>query len=130
MIQVACAIIENGNKVLVAQRLKGKLLEWKWEFPGGKLKKGESPENCVCREILEELGIEIKVIRALTPTETEENPISIKLFPFICRYVSGTIVLNDHNAMIWATPGSELMRLDWCTADIPVLTEYLKYVGL
>ncbi|AYB30979.1 (deoxy)nucleoside triphosphate pyrophosphohydrolase [Chryseolinea soli] len=126
MVQVACAIIENHGKVLVAQRSKEKQLGLKWEFPGGKLCEGESAEECIYREIREELGIEIEVIRPLTPTVTEQSPISIKLIPFVCKYISGPIVMNDHNAIRWVSPGFALATFDWCPADIPVVTEYLK----
>ena len=65
MIEVACAIIIEKEKVLVTQRSESMPHALKWEFPGGKVKEGETPESCIGREIKEELGLEIRVDRLL-----------------------------------------------------------------
>lgn len=64
-LHVACAIIEQNGRVLAAQRSGTMAMPLKWEFPGGKIKPGETPENCLCREIVEELAIKVAVQHAL-----------------------------------------------------------------
>ncbi len=121
-IHVACAIIELGGKVLCTQRSASMSMPLKWEFPGGKIDAGESPEECLKRELHEELGIEASVGQALTPTTHAYPAFTITLYPFICRIVSGEIVLHEHTAMVWL-PADEMHALDWAEADWPVIEE-------
>ena len=98
-------------------------LPLKWEFPGGKINSGESPEECLKRELAEELGIEV-IIGAPMPISTYHYPtFSVTLYPFICKIVSGNIVLHEHAAMAWLFP-EELHKLDWAEADGPVIENY------
>jgi 8-oxo-dGTP diphosphatase len=100
-------------------------LPLKWEFPGGKINDGESPEECLKRELAEELGIEV-TIGASMPISTYYYPkFSVTLYPFICKIVSGEIVLHEHAAMSWLSP-EELHGLDWAEADGPVIKEYQR----
>jgi len=127
-IHVACAIIEIKGKVLCTQRSEVMSLPLKWEFPGGKIDEGESPEECLKRELIEELGIETFVGHAC-PTTTHHYPsVSVTLYPFICEIVSGEITLHEHNAMIWL-PIKELHTLDWAKADWPVIEEYQRQIA-
>lgn len=122
-LHVACAIIENDGTVLVAQRSAVMSLPLKWEFPGGKINNGERPEDCLKRELREELELEVAVSRPLSP-ETHQYPtFMITLYPFICKIASGDIKLREHNAFIWLPP-EKLLELDWAAADIPVLHQY------
>ena len=98
-------------------------LPLKWEFPGGKIDWGESPEECLKRELHEELGIEAFVGQAC-PTTTHHYPsFSVTLYPFICEIISGEITLHEHSAMVWLA-SEELHSLDWAEADIPVIADY------
>ena len=127
-IHVACAIIEIGGKVLCTQRSESMSLPLKWEFPGGKIDEGESPEECLKRELNEELGIEAFVSQP-HPTTTHQYPsFSVTLYPFICEIISGEITLHEHNAMIWL-PIKELHTLDWAKADWPVIEEYQRQIA-
>ncbi len=127
-IHVACAIIEVGGKVLCTQRSDAMSLPLKWEFPGGKIDEGESPEECLKRELNEELGIEASVGQAC-PTTTHHYPdFSVTLYPFICEIISGHITLHEHKAMVWLT-GEELQALDWAEADLPVIEEYQMQIA-
>ena len=121
-IHVACAIIELGGKVLCTQRSEAMSLPLKWEFPGGKIDEGESPEECLKRELVEELGIEISVGEPLSATTHTYPTFTVTLYPFICEIVSGTITLHEHNAMVWL-PVEELHTLDWAEADWTVIRE-------
>jgi len=95
----------------------------KWEFPGGKIDEGESPAECLKRELIEELGIEASVGQPLSTTTHHYESFSVTLYPFICEIVSGEITLHEHSAMVWL-PVEELHSLDWCEADWPVIEEY------
>lgn len=124
MIDVSCAvIIGQEGKVFVAQRSMSMRLPLKWEFPGGKVESGEQPEECLVREIAEELQVEIEILRPMLPYEHKAEP-SIRLIPFICRIKSGELKLTEHAAFLWLQP-EELPALDWAAADIPVVQQYL-----
>ncbi len=128
MIEVTCAIIEDNNKVLVTQRSEKMVLPLKWEFPGGKIEKGETAEACMIREIREELHINIKITKQLnTNTHQYSETKTIKLIPFICELISGEIKLTEHASFLWLSK-NELVTLDWAEADIPILNEYLKII--
>lgn len=129
--KVACAIIECEGKILCTQRSASMSLPLKWEFPGGKIHDGESPEECLKRELREELAVEVSVGEAL-PEITHQYPdFSVTLHPFICGIVSGEITLHEHNACVWL-PRGELHTLDWAEADWPIiegLRDMKKKVG-
>lgn len=123
-IQVTCAIVERDGLVLAARRSAAMALPLKWEFPGGKIDQGESREECLRRELLEELGLNVRVGKSL-PSVTHDYPAStVTLYPFICSIVSGEIVLHEHAEISWLRP-EELHILDWAEADLPVIGSYL-----
>ena len=95
---------------------------------GGKIDEGESPEECLKRELHEELGIEASVGQAF-PTTTYHYPLfSVTLYPFRCEIILGEITLNEHSAMVWL-PSEELHILDWAEADWPVIGEYQRQIA-
>ncbi len=126
-IQVACAIIVKNGQVLVTQRSEVMQQALKWEFPGGKLEAGESAEQCIVREIKEELGLAIELLKSLKSNTQNYTDFSICLIPFVAQIVSGNIVLKEHKAAIWLAP-NELVQLDWAAADIPILENYLRSI--
>ena len=126
MIQVTCAIIEDNDQILCAQRSEKMSLPLKWEFPGGKLEKGETLEDCLKREIKEELGLKITILERL-PSNTHryfENKI-IKLIPFRCSLQTSEINLKEHSKIEWTTI-SKLEDFDWAEADIPIVQHYIQ----
>jgi 8-oxo-dGTP diphosphatase len=128
MIEVTCAIIEHNNRVLVTQRSEKMSLPLKWEFPGGKIEKDETTEACLIREILEELHLNIKITKQLNyNTHQYSETKTIKLIPFICELTDGEVKLTEHANFLWLCK-SELIKLDWAAADIPVLNEYLNTI--
>jgi 8-oxo-dGTP diphosphatase len=125
MITVTCAIIENGGRVLCAQRSELMNLPMKWEFPGGKVEAGEEPEECLKREIREELGVEIIIVeRLISNIHTYPDQKSFELIPFRCRLAGGKLDVKEHKLVKWLKR-ADLRELDWAEADIPVLNHYL-----
>jgi 8-oxo-dGTP diphosphatase len=97
----------------------------KWEFPGGKIDPGESSQECLHRELLEEMGVSIGM-RAALPLNTHRYPdFSVTLYPFVCSIVSGKITLHEHAAVNWLAPET-LDSLDWLEADFAVIHSYLS----
>ena len=125
MINVICAIILKEEKILVTQRSEKMKLPLKWEFPGGKLESGESEEECILREIKEELNINIEIIGKLSCCIFDYGSFNINLIPFISNYISGEIVLSEHKDFKWMKK-SDLSSLDWAEADLPILKEFLS----
>lgn len=127
MIQVTCAIIENDGKVLCAQRGQNMSMPLKWEFPGGKLESGETPTQCLRREVEEELGLSISIIESLPPSRHRYATFEIELIPFRCIMLGGELSLLEHAQIVWLRP-DELNKLDWAEADIPVVKHYVEQV--
>jgi len=125
---VACAIIEQGGKVLATQRSEAMSLPRKWEFPGGKIMDDEAASDCLVRECREELGAEITVVQPLSPTTHHYPAFTVTLYPFRCRIVAGEITLHEHAALVWLSP-AELLTLNWAEADLPVIEEYRRSAG-
>jgi len=124
IVRVACAVIEDAGKILATQRNTTMSMPLKWEFPGGKLHAGESPEECLARELEEELGIRVTIKHALPPVHHCYEEFTIELIPFVCALAGRTLVLHEHRAMAWLSP-HELQELDWPAADLPVIASYL-----
>jgi 8-oxo-dGTP diphosphatase len=129
VIDVTCAlIINNKNQLFAAQRSSLMSLPLKWELPGGKVEINETSEECLIREIKEELGIEIEIEKSLSSNTHNYPTISIKLIPFVCKHINGTIILKEHTNFKWLN-ANELLDLDWADADIPILNHYLNYLN-
>ena len=122
-LRVAFAIIEHDGRILAVQRSEHMNLPLKWEFPGGKIHQNESPEQCVVREVAEELDLRIPVGRSLSPVSHDYPDFSVTLHPFICAIVSGELTLHEHKALRWLLP-HELSSLDWVAADFPIISAY------
>jgi 8-oxo-dGTP diphosphatase len=126
MIDVTCAIIRNEeNEVLVVQR--GELSDhpFKWEFPGGKLNRNETEEECIIREIREELSMDIVICSRMTATEYNYGIKQIRLIPFVCDTLDELPFLSEHIAFKWLNP-ADLKKVDFSEADIIVADNYLN----
>lgn len=123
-LHVACAIIEQSGMVLAAQRSARMNLPLKWEFPGGKIEAGETPVECLARELLEELEIAVVIGDALTPVSHSYDDFTVTLYPYVCSMNEGTMTLHEHAAIVWVEP-QNLPELDWAVADLPIIAEYL-----
>ena len=103
-------------------------LPLKWEFPGGKIDPGESAEECLLRELREELRILVRLEQKL-PISTHHYPsVTVTLHPFVCTMVTGHAEPQEHDTVAWFSP-EELRTLDWAAADVPVLAAYLAARG-
>lgn len=120
---VIAAIIRQDDQVLLCQRKIG-ALAGKWEFPGGKLENGETPEECLVREIEEELGITIEVDDIYQAVHTQYEHGDFLIIGYLARHVEGEISLRVHSACAWVDMG-RLMDYDLANANIPI-AESLK----
>ncbi|GET27468.1 (deoxy)nucleoside triphosphate pyrophosphohydrolase [Prolixibacter sp. NT017] len=124
MVNVVCAIIQDENKFLACRRKQGKARGGKWEFPGGKVKEDESPEEAIERELHEELSLDVKAADMLGAVVHHYPDISIRLIAMKCFVNGGTISLTDHDEFRWV-PVDELHSLDFSEADCQVIDEIL-----
>jgi 8-oxo-dGTP diphosphatase len=127
MIRVSCAIIKDGNKIFAAQRGPDAQQALKWEFPGGKVEPGESDEECLKRELMEELEMQVKLEKRL-PSVTYAYPsFSIELIPFVCSLQNKDHFANEHSGTGWFTR-EQLLQLDWAAADVAVMHYVIEKV--
>lgn len=119
-IQVTAAIITDLDKFLIAKRASHKHLGGYWEFPGGKVELNESPEDCLAREIKEELNLDIIVNEFFTEVQHDYGSISINLKAYVCTVLSGTIYLHDHEEVKWVT-SHDFHCYDFAPADLPII---------
>ena len=126
-INVVAAIIRDGNRVFATQRGYGDYKDG-WEFPGGKIETGETPQKALVREIKEELDTEIVVGDLLTIIEYDYPKFHLSMQCFWCQIVEGTLVLKEHEAARWLDLES-IDSVDWLPADqiiIPLLKEKME----
>ena len=122
-IEVVAAIIRKGDKIFATQRGYGDWQDW-WEFPGGKMETGETPEEALKREIREELSAEISVGELLTSVEYDYPAFHLTMHCFLCTLVGDALYLNEHEAARWLSP-DELDSVKWLPAD-EIVIEKLK----
>jgi 8-oxo-dGTP diphosphatase len=126
MINVTCAIIRNeDDEVLIVQRGEKTDHPFKWEFPGGKTTTDESNEECIIREISEELSMDIVIYSHLNPVEYNYGHKQIRLIPFICDTLDDLPLLSEHLAFKWIPP-EDLVNVDFSEADVFVAEQYLS----
>lgn len=125
-IRVVAAIIIEGDKVFATQRGYGEFKDG-WEFPGGKIDDGETPEDALVREIREELDTEIKVRKLLDTVEYDYPKFHLSMDCFICKIKSGNLVLKEHEAARWLTRET-LNSVEWLPADLRLIEKIEKYL--
>lgn len=125
MITVVAALIEKEGKYLIARRSTGSSdVLGKWEFPGGKVKKDESEEHALEREIKEEFEMNIKALKFLINNVYESPTKTIDLRLYECKHISGEFNLHDHSEYRFVDK-VDIINFDLCPADIP-LAEFVK----
>lgn len=118
-IKVVAAIIRNQNKIFATQRGYGEFKDG-WEFPGGKVEPGETPEQALVREIQEELDATISVGEKITCVEYDYPTFHLSMDCFWAEIVSGDLVLKEHEAARWLSK-DELNSVDWLPADLGLI---------
>lgn len=129
-VQVVAALIINQDKVFATQRGYGEFKDG-WEFPGGKIEPGETPEEALKREIQEELATEIRVEQPLTTVEYDYPTFHLSMQCFLCKVERGNLTLLEHEAAKWLSY-DELDSVDWLPADrivVQILMEHLLKIG-
>ena len=118
---VTCAIIIENGLILCAKRGQRMSLPGKWEFPGGKVEPGETPEECLLRELEEELGIGARIVAKLPDSPFKyESGLELVLIPMICSIEKGTPIPREHSELKWLNK-EKLTGLDWAEADLPIV---------
>ncbi len=121
-IDVAAGIIQREDgKILLARRKPGSHLAGYWEFPGGKIEEGESPEECLERELLEELGIVTKAGAFVAESVYDYGEKQIRLLAYFVQFLEGDFVLDSHDCVTWVHL-SEANKYQLAPADVPLLS--------
>lgn len=126
-IEVVAAIIIKDNQVFATQRGYGQWQGW-WEFPGGKIEPGETPEAALTREIREELNAEITVGSLLQTIEWDYPAFHLTMHCYLCTLNSDQLHLNEHSASAWLTLET-LRSVNWLPADLGLLDEIEKLLA-
>jgi len=120
IIPVLAALIKNKKgEFLIARRKVALSNGGKWEFPGGKLLANETPEECLAREIKEEMGIDVEVLNPFHIVNHPSQAKSILLMAYLCNYNSGEIELRDHDRIVWVIP-DHAIKYDLSDPDKPI----------
>ena len=118
-IEVVAAILHHNGRYFATQRGYGEFEGW-WEFPGGKIESGETPEQALQREIQEELGVDIVVGEKLCVTEHDYPAFHLTMHCYLCTLADGKIELREHKSAVWLKP-QELDTPNWLPADREVV---------
>ena len=126
IIEVVAAIIIKDDQVFATQRGYGEFQGW-WEFPGGKMEAGESPQEALKREIREELDADVLVKELLETVEWDYPNFHLTMHCFICNLLSESLHLNEHEAATWLNL-ENLRSVQWLPADEILLDKIAKYL--
>ena len=118
-IEVVAAIIRKEDKIFATQRGYGEFKDW-WEFPGGKMEPGETPEEALLREIKEELSTEISVDKFLYTVEYDYPQFHLTMHCYMCSLLSEALHLNEHEAAKWLSR-EDIHSVNWLPADVILL---------
>lgn len=118
-IEVVAGVIKNGDKIFATQRGCGDF-KGGWEFPGGKMEPGETPQQALARELHEELAVVVKVGDFICTVDCDYPNFHLTMHCYFCSVVGGELKLLEHEAAKWLSP-SELDNVDWLPADVEVV---------
>ena len=126
-IRVVAAVIRDGERIFATQRGYGEYKDG-WEFPGGKIEEGETPQQALKREIMEELEAEITVGELIDTIEYDYPNFHLSMDCFWCELVSGDLTLKEHEAAKWLDK-STLDSVDWLPADVTLIDRIRAVIG-
>lgn len=125
LLTVVCGVVrDDDNRLLIARRLKGDFAR-QWEFPGGKLERGESLEACLGRELKEELSIIVRIDSFYSKYDHSYPSLSLCLISYLCTYTCGDIKLVDHDRYEWVELNA-LRQYDFVEGDLPLVDILIK----
>ena len=129
VVVAACALIDADGRVLIAQRPQGKSMAGLWEFPGGKVEPGEQPEQCLIRELKEELGIIVReeCLAPLTFASHSYPDFHLLMPLYVCRRWEGIVTAQEQQALKWVRPG-ELKNYPMPPADETLISHLTTLV--
>ena len=129
-LHVVGAILLKGDRILVARRASHKSAPGLWEFPGGKVESGESPEQALEREVHDELGLRIKSLKTFDVSDTPVGDTMIRLEVIVCDLLSDFAGAGpDHDEFLWASR-DDLPSLNWAAPDLPAVELILGFEDL
>lgn len=118
-IEVVAGIIKDGDKIFATQRGYGEFKDG-WEFPGGKMEPGETPQEALARELKEELAVDVKVGEFLCTVDYDYPTFHLTMHCFYCSVIGGELTLLEHEASKWLKM-TELHSVNWLPADVEVV---------
>ena len=120
-IEVVAGIIKDGDKIFATQRGYGEFKDG-WEFPGGKMEPGETPQEALARELKEELAVDVNVGEFLCTVDYDYPTFHLTMHCFYCSVIGGELTLLEHEASKWLKM-TELHSVNWLPADVEVVAE-------
>jgi 8-oxo-dGTP diphosphatase len=125
----ACALIDSDNRILLARRPAGKPMEGLWEFPGGKIEEGETPETTLIRELREELGIIVRAdcLAPLTFASHHYETFHLLMPLYVCRRWEGIVSAKERQELAWVKP-QKLRDYPMPPADLPLIPALIELI--